>query len=297
MAENLIENIKSNPKKYLKSLAINIVVILVSVAYVFYNMLRLDFQNLNPILLLVQSIVSIICGVVIKQSLGENGFSKGYNSNIWENEENLYDKACNSATQYIDRVDNFYIVEEMERRKKYRREHLQAVRLKYEMWFDIEGNYIGEKENFDKLTLRQKHMVNKCIKVKIYVLNLFSEYGTSSEQDTHKEITDRRQRASNITKNTVSAIVIAMIGVYFIPTLTMSWASLIASTVQVLLWVLFGILQLYKNYFYVIQDKVALLRKKKELIKKFTAGCEQGLYNTNPYDDLYEQHSHSQLTN
>lgn len=279
-----LNEIKQNPKRYLKSIAMDVVVVIVAIAYIFYNMIKLEKQDLNPLVLIAESIVSIICGVVIKQSLGENGFSRGYNSAYWKNEEDKYNEACNTATPYMERVDNFYTSEEIEKRKKYRREHLQAVRLKYDMWFDQDGNYIATKEMFKKLTRAQRHMVNKCVSVKIYVLNLFSEFGTSSEQDTKKELTDRRQKSKNITKNTLSATIIAVVGVYFLPILTMSWATFIASTMQVALWILFGILQLYSNYAFVVQDKVSLLKRKKELIKKFTTGCEQGMYIVNPYE-------------
>lgn len=279
-----IVDIKENPVKYIKSLAMDVIVVLVAIAYVFYNMVKLEPQNLNPLVLIAQSVVSIICGVVIKQSLGENGFSKGYNSFKWNEEEDKYNAVCNSAVPYVDRVENFYLCEEIEKRRNYRRQHLQAKRMKYDNWFDFEGNYIGKKEQYDKLTYSQKRCLNKCIKVKIYVLNLFSEYGTSTEQDTKKEITDKVQRGKNITKNTLSATIIAIVGVYFLPVLTMNWGSFIASTMQVLLWVMFGVLQLYKNYSFVVIDKVNVLKTKKEMIKKFTTGCEQGLYLKNPYD-------------
>ena len=54
---------------------------------------------------------------------------------------------------------------------------------------------------------------------------------------------------------------------------------------QVSLWVLFGIIQLYTNYNFVVQDRVSVLRTKKENIKKFTTGCKDGLYMVSPYDE------------
>ena len=51
------------------------------------------------------------------------------------------------------------------------------------------------------------------------------------------------------------------------------------------MWVLFGILQLYTNYNFVVQDLVSVMRKKKEEIKKFVEGSKQGLYDYSPYDD------------
>ena len=36
----------------------------------------------------------------------------------------------------MERVDNFYQCEEIEKKKNYRRQHLQEIRLKYDNWFD-----------------------------------------------------------------------------------------------------------------------------------------------------------------
>lgn len=288
----IIDELKENPVKYIKSLAMDIVVVVVAFAYVFYQMVSLKTTELNPLILLAQATFGIICGIIIKQALGENGFSKGYNSSKWIDEENKYNEACNFAVDYTERVDNFYLVLEKEKKENYRRSHLQARRMKYDMWFDKNGDYIGNYDEYRKLTFRQKLMLWKCIRVKIYVLNLFSEYATSSEQDTKKEMTDKRQRNKNITKNTLSAVLIAIIGVYFVPILNgWSWASFISATLQVSLWVLFGVLQLYTNYNFVVQDKVSILKKKKELIARFVKDCQKGLYEIPFYkEDDYSEH-------
>lgn len=298
MFDEKLEEIQSFTVRYIKTIAMDIVVVLVAVAYIFYQMVGLKVTDTNPLVLIAQAFMGIICGVAIKQALGENGFSRGYNSKFWLDEEDKYNQACNTANPYMERVDNFYQYEEIEKKRNYRRAKLQGVRLKYDNWFDKDGNYIGSIENYNKLDKKQKRVLNKCIKVKVYPLNLFSQYDISNEKWTKKEPTDRAQRGKNATRNTISATLIAIIGVYFIPFLsTWSWASFISSTMQVAMWVLFGILQLFTNYNFVTQDKVALLRKKKEDIRRFTTGCEKGLYVYGPYDKPEEEQQKLELAN
>lgn len=274
-----IEEIKNNPYKYIKTIAMDVVVAIVAVAYIFYQMVSLHPTDVNPLVLLAQAAMGIICGVIIKQSLGENGFSKGYNSRQWQDESEKYDDACSLAVDYTERLDNFYAQVEKEKKEKYRRGNLQAARLKYSMWFDANGDYIGTPEELKKLTLYQKWVLLKCVRVRIYVLNLFSEYATAAEQDTKRERTDKTERTKNTTRNLVFSTLIAVIGVYFIPVLNdWSWASFIASTMQVSIWVLLGVIQLYSNYNFVVQDKVTILRQKKELIARFVKDCQNGLY-------------------
>lgn len=284
-----IEEVQAFAVRYIKTIAMDLVVVLVAIAYIFYQMITLQPTEVNPLVLIAQAFMGIICGVAIKQALGENGFSKGYNSSFWMDEEQKYNDACTSANNYMDRVDNFYQYEEIEKKKNYRRTKLQGIRLKYDMWFDKDGNYIGTKEMESKLDRKQKRILYKCIRIKIYPLNLFSEYNVSVDQDTKKEKTDKSQRIKNATSNTITATVIAVIGVYFIPMLSKwSWASFISSTMQVAMWVLFGILQLFSNYNFVVQDKTAILRQKKECIRRFTKGCESGMYTHSPYDEVKE---------
>jgi len=284
--EEKLEELQGLASRYIKSLAMDFVVVIVAIAYIFYQMVTLKPTELNPLVLIAQSIMGIICGVVIKQALGENGFSRGYNSRIWNEEEEKYNAACNTANPYMERVDNFYQCEEIEKKRNYRRAKLQGIRLKYDQWFDNMGYYIGSVEEYNKLDRKQKRVLNKCIKVKIYPLNLFSQYSISNDQDTKQEITDKVQRGRNIAKNTISATLIAIIGVYFIPMInSWSWGSFIAATMQVALWVLFGIIQLYTNYNFVVQDRVSVLRTKKENIRRFTTGCEKGMYLVSPYEE------------
>lgn len=285
-----IEELQSFALRYIKTIAMDLVVVLVAISYVFYQMVTLETTQLNPLVLLAQALMGIICGVVIKQALGENGFSKGYTSPHWNEEEKKYNDACNVALPHMNKVNNFYEYEIIDKKFKYRSQHMQEIRLKYDDWFDNDGNYIATKEMFDKLDRKQKRVVNKCVKVRIYPLNLFSQYTISTDTYTQKEQTDKTQRAKNIRSNTITATVIAVIGVYFIPQISgWNWASFISATMQVALWVLFGILQLYTNYNFVVQDLVSILRQKKEDIKRFVDGCENHLYDKSPYEKQTEQ--------
>lgn len=279
------ETIREYASKYIKTIAMDLVVVIVGASYVFYQMISLEPTNINPLILIAQAFMGIICGIVIKVSLGENGFSKGYNSPIWLEEEKKYNDTCANYTDYVDdRLDNYYLCKEIEKKEIYRRKNLQAVRLKYSTWFDNDGNFIGTKEQIKKLKLYQKMVLNKCVRVRVYPLNLFSEYANTSEQDTKREATDKTQRAKNVAKNSISAVLVAIIGVYFIPVIsTWNWASFVSSTMQVALWVLFGILQLYTNYNFVVKEKVSILRKKKEELVIYGKNCDKGMYKQNPY--------------
>lgn len=283
---------EGNKKVYdfIKGNFINFIILLTSLAYVFYNMVVIEKTDLTLYECIAKAGIGILVGFMIKQGLGENGFNYGYRSQIWKESLDKYSKNCNLANDYLERVDNFYACEIMEKKKTYRRTNLMAARMKYDWFFDEDGFYKENKEQYDKLDKKQKKVLKKCVSVKIYTLNLFSEYESQVGADTKREKTDKDQRAKMFSKNGVAQVITAVIGAYFVPLLTgWNWASFITATVQVCIWISCGITQLYTNYNYVVIEKTSKLTKKAELIVKFTRGCERGKYLTSPYEKKEEK--------
>ena len=274
---------------YIKSNLLNFIVVITAFAYVFYNQIVLD-TGVEIAECTATVLIGIICGLVIKQSLGESGISKGFSSPLWLERKEKNNKARNMATPYIDKIDNFYIKEEADKKKEYRIVVLRSYAMRYSWFFDNKGNYTENKEQYEKLDKKQKRILAKCIKVKIYTLNLFSEYSLEVTEYTKKETTDKSQRAKMLSRNIFMQLAVAFVGGYFTASFGgWSWGKFIISLLQVCVWIGTGIMQLYSNYNYVVVDKVNKLSRKIELITKFTKGAEQGLYDTNPYEDIETQ--------
>lgn len=313
---NMYEKNKENSTafaKFIKGNLINFCVIAVGIAYIFFGLIDVEKTDASLIVILCNGALGIVTGLLIKQALGENGYGKGYSSEIWQKEIRLYNDLCNDANPFMERVENFYSWEEITKMKAYRDLKLKGARLRYADFFDKYGNYINEKEIisprtgkklkakglFDKNTMVvldsfQKRTLYVAIKVKVYNLNLFSEYENGITASIKKEMTDKMHKARVLGKNSLTSVLIACIGSYF----TVQWlqqfdvAAFIFSILQVMLWVALGIVQLYNNYNYIVIDKVNKLKTKKQLIKKFIDGCnnneQRQFYKENPYD-IFEQ--------
>lgn len=278
---------EKNKKVYdfIKGNLINAVVIAVGLIYIFFGLVKIERTQLSPLAVIAQAGIGIICGFVIKQAMGENGFNKGYRSAIWQDSLNKYSIACNSSQDYIERVDNFYLYEEIRKKKNYRRMNLQAYQMRYSDFFDKDGYFINDEEKMRKLTRKQLKVLNKCIKVKIYHLNLFSEYSNEIENDTKREKTDKDQRMKMLSKNSLVAIFSATAGAYFTASIQgFNLGNMIFATIQVLLWIAAGIIQLYTNYNYVVVEKTSKLAQKVETIVRFKKDCENGKYLNDPYE-------------
>ena len=159
--------------------------------------------------------------------------------------------------------------------------------MKYDMFFDENGDYIEHEiwspfkkrqylkknkelpENVVVLDIRQKICLIKCVRLKIYVKNLFSDYEIGLTADERKEKTDKTQRTHNLRKNTFKTIAFSLAGVYIAATLIWDWGSIINALFQVLGFIFVGLLDSSNNYYYITVEKVGILREKESDISKF----------------------------
>lgn len=287
-----VEETYAQFKTNLKTILMNIGVGLIAVSYVVYNTLTLKPTDLNPLLLISEAVLAIIAALLIKAGLGENGFVRGYKTVIWLRALERYDKKAKQAEPYLDRANEFYEKERIEKRIRNRKVRLSSYRMKYETFFDENGDYIEheiwsprKKKRYLRkheslpadvvvLDIRQALCLYKCVKLKIYPRDMFDQYGIGLSDDERKEKTDKMQRSSNMRKNLLSAIGFSLAGVYFVPVLTSwNWAAIIWASFQVISWVMFGLIDDYDNYNYVTVEKVGILGGKEKDISRFMIWC------------------------
>lgn len=287
-ADGVVLSFKQNAKTILT----DVVVVFLALFYVFYNTIKFKLTDLNPVILLIQSIMAIVVGIMIKQALGENGFDRGYRNEVWQNARSRYEKKADFALPYIDSVDEFYEKQKKEKTLRNRKTRLSGYRMKYDTFFDENGDYIEhniwtphQKKRYLKknnalpedvivLDIRQRICLFKCVRLKIYVKNIFSEYETGLSADEHKEKTDKMQRAYNLRKNTFKSIAFALSGVYVVASFAWNIGAFIVAIFQVIGFIVVGVLDALSNYYYVTTEKVAILREKETDITKFLIEIE-----------------------
>lgn len=281
------DGVVANLKKNARTIITDIVVVFLALFYVFYNVLKLEFTNLDPRILLVQSILAIVVGVMIKAALGENGFDRGYKSDTWNNERAKYDLKADAALPFIDKVDDFYEKQRVEKTQKNRKTRLSGARMKYATFFDENGDYIEHEiwskrkkarylkthsslpDNVIVLDFKQRKVLRKCYNLKIYVKNMFSEYEIGLTSDERKEKTDKMQRTHNLRKNTLKSVAFALAGVYVVASFAFNLGSMIMAIFQVLGFIVVGVLDALDNYYYITVEKVAILREKQSDLARF----------------------------
>ena len=282
-------------KHKIKSFAIDIVIILVSIAFIFYGNLVFESKPFNPMEDLMDGILTIVVGLTIKLALAEQGMIKGYDSETYVEENKKYNQSCIDSLDYIEFADDFTQEMIVDRKANYRKTKLQGVRLKYRDFFTESGEIIDivitkkTKRTSDKsyqkldnefvLDRKQRKALDKCYKVSPRVMNLYSEYTNDNTNVNDKETTDTKRRQSVVLRNVVGTIGLSLLGVYFAVKLgEWNWGEFILSCIQVCGFVAGGITQLYGNINYICRDKVAILREKSRRLSVFINKCKKGTY-------------------
>ena len=196
------------------------------------------------------------------------------------------------ALPYSDKVEEFQDRLKTERLYKIRKLYLSHYRLKYDDFYDSNGDFIerdiitpkAKKKLLEKsqtvpegvfvLDRKQIKALYKSCKIKVYTRELLNEYDTELSTYTRKEHTDKDQRTKKLGKNILSAAIIATVGVYFVPMWAWSLEKFVWGLFQVTLWIAFGILQLYDNYRFVVEDRASALDRKTQDLSKFLIEIE-----------------------
>ena len=217
----------ANARKNLKTILMDIGIIIVSISYVLYQLLTLKPAELDPVTLTAETLIGVLAGLLIKMGLGENGFTRGYASDEWKKHKENYNKRADMALPYSDKIDEFQERLKNERLYKIRKLYLSHYRLKYDDFYDSNGDFIErniispktKKKLLDSaktipegtlvLDAKQKHALYKSCKIKVYVRELLNEYDSELNTYTHREHTDKDQRTKKLGKNILSAAIIA----------------------------------------------------------------------------------------
>lgn len=282
------DELAASIKRNITSILLDIGIVGISVIYVFYNILDFHKTETDPWRLLMKGLVGIFVGVGLKWMLGEKGLIKGHNNEQFTRPKEKFDDRADKAVPYINRFDEFAEKERFEKVQRNRKIHLNNYRMKYETFFDANGDYIENviwtkhqankylkthehlPEDIIILDLRQRLVLRKCVRLQIFIPNVFSDYGDTVVQDEKPDKTEQEVRRKNTRSNFISAVIFAMIGVYFVPDiLNFSWAAIIWSIFQVVMWLVFGIMNFYQNFTFVIIDEVKIIGKKDKLLTKF----------------------------
>ena len=266
-------------------------VLLISIAYITSSLVTISKTGKSAIEIIGTSVLSFIVGTLITSSFRSIGVSKGENSDVMVSTNKLHGNAVDEITPHIDRLDEYCERENKEALKRIRTKILAKAGLKYEDCFDENGIALEIKIDYkscqpsavsreEKKKIRQKKRAyNRAVHLRFKPLlasNLTSD-GVSAENPFDFGSTKKTYTTQKNITGTFSRVLTAIIVGYFSVSLATSidYASLIWNALQIVMYIVGGVIQMYASYNWIVDDYRQSIIKKIDYLQKFKIFAEK----------------------
>ena len=247
-----------------------VVVVLISFVYVASSLVNISRSGKSVYEIVGTGVLSLILGVLINGIFRSMGVQKGDSDERTLATNQLHAKSIEEILPYIDRLDEFCEAENARALRAVRARILAREGMKYSDYFDDEGNLINENVPQEKL---KKKAYKKALRVRLKPL--LSSNLTSDGVKATNPFDFGRSKKSYTTRRSASDVVIkllmAVIFGYFGVTLSsdVNFASIIWNSLQIVLYITGGVIQMYSSYSWVVDDYRSSIIKKIDYLQKF----------------------------
>ena len=246
------------------------VVVLISLVYVASSLINISRSGKSVYEIVGTGVLSLILGVLINGIFRSMGVQKGDCDERTLATNALHAKSIEEILPYIDRLDEFCEAENARALRAVRTRILAREGMKYSDYFDDEGNLINENVPQEKL---KKKAYKKALRVRLKPLlssNLTSDGVKATDPfdfgRSKKSYTTRRN-ASDIVIKLVTAVIFGYFGVTL--SSDVNFASIIWNSLQIVLYITGGVIQMYSSYSWVVDDYRSSIIKKIDYLQKF----------------------------
>ncbi len=266
------KNLLNRAKEYVVDNIIVLVIAAMCIVYVLLGLVNIVETDNTVREIIANGALAFIFGVVLNFLLKIQGLNKGENDIRTIATNNLHGEVVEKATKYIDKLDTFCDNETRDMTKTIQTRILARAGIKYS---DFENGTI----NYDILSKDKLKLVESAKKVKITPLTTNSLTSIDSEEKdpfSFKESKERYISKTSPLEIILKAVFAFIIGYYTTSLIKdFSWAELIWTLLQVVLFLGLGSITMYKAYFYVIDKIRGNTIKKINILNKFIILAER----------------------
>lgn len=281
-----------NTKKYLKQYFGYLVIALVCSIYIARGIITIEETGKTVGQILGDGFLALFVGLFINSVFGLQGMMDGDRNEKVIATNLAHAKIVDKIAPHIDKLDEWCDKKNKEALKTARVRVLSAFGLKYEDCFDEEGvakelplcklNMKSMTREERKITRDKIKCFRKACKIKLTLLttNSLTSEGGRDYDPYYLGQTKRQYKRKTIFTDLFSKIGLAVIfGVYSAKFVKeFSWAFLIWTGIQVVLFLIMGVIKLYTNYMFVTDEYRGRVIKKIDNLTKFagSVGCDLG---------------------
>lgn len=245
-------------------------VILISVIYIAGSLITISKSGRTVYEILGEGALSLIVGIMINGAFRTAGIKRGDEDERTVATRELHARAVEEITPKIDILYDFCNSENKRAVRDIRIRILSSAGLKYTDFFDSEGNLLNVNEPQEK---QKKKAYKKALRVKIRHLSpsdLTTDVGESNEPFDFGKSKRSYAKGKSIGDGIVKLVMAVIFG-YFGVGLSngIDLASLIWHSLQIILYISSGIIQMYTSYMWVTDEYRGSIIKKIDYLQKF----------------------------
>lgn len=236
------------------------IIAIVSILYITQGMFQIVSKDTTPFEVLGSVGIAITIGVIISQSMSNMGLKDGRKNESYIASIQSYGQAKEKATPYFDKLSQwceYKNAQDLEFKKK---DIIQTAGLN---WKAFKFGYYDE--HTDKLTEEQLKALEEAKKCRIAKLNsqeLLSDLPRNRRGRVNSKFGESTQSYAkrNAFTDAIYRIGISLVlGMYSLyPAFTEDpskmWASIVWNTLQIAVWLTFGIMKYYNSYSFIVDE-------------------------------------------
>ena len=268
-------------------------VLLISIAYIVSSLVTISKTGKSILEIIGAGVLSLIVGVLITSAFRSTGVRKGDESDIMLSTNELHGKTVDEITPYIDKLDSYCENENKEALRRIRTKILAKAGLKYESCFDENGialeitidykscqpSAVSSQREVKKKIKQKKRAYNRAVHLKFKPLlasNLTSN-GVSADNPFDFGTSKKEYASQKNMTDLFSRVLMAIIFGYFSVSLATSidYATLIWNALQIVMYIVGGVIQMYASYNWIVDDYRQSIIKKIDYLQKFKIFAEK----------------------
>ena len=272
-------------------------VLLISLAYIAGSFIMISATGKTVYEIIAGGIISLIVGILINGVFRSLGLRRGEEDEKTVSTSNLYVETIDSVVCHIDKLQDFCDMENTRALSNIRKKILARVGISYSDCFDeagvvksfdyelysdeeIEKSSKRKRRKYLKINKLRKQAYEKAVNVKIKLLSPAILTSDSVKENDpfnfgkSKKEYSSQQNAADVISRVVMAIIFGYFGVTLASEINV--ALLIWNTMQIVMYIASGVVQMYATYSWIVNDHRVGVIKKIDCLQKFKIYAEGG---------------------
>lgn len=274
-------------KDFFKKNAGYLVVALISLVYVATSIVTLGKTGKTIEDILADSTIVLFMGFSINRVFDLQGLMMGESDERVQATMLLHSEAIGRIAPYMDKLDAWCEEKNAEALRVQRTKILACAGLKYENCFDEYGGAKDFQIDINKLKdkflrnteLRKLKFYKKAVKLKLTPMTAgdLSSEGGKKQDPYYFGRTKRQYEKSTAVSDIITKLIIAAVFGYYGAQLIQdfSWADLIWKVLQIGVFIITGVIKMYKSYLFIVDEYRGRVIKKIDNLQKFENAMNQ----------------------